>query len=574
MIDDFRQALIAGVERLTAWADLLDRINVFPIADGDTGRNLVISLAPLRQPERDMQTLSRELILSARGNSGNIASMFFQCFIQANSRENLLDAVRLGRDRAWKAVPDPRPGTMLSFFDALAEVLPDADAFTNHDRIEGVLMQLESVVRDTTDQQPKLRKAGVVDAGALGLFLYFEGFFHILADGRIPFRTVTDTFRDKLRVSPSYGEDLEGGYCVDTVLHSEADTKEAAQMLASLGESIVVTREDAYLKVHFHTRAREVARRKLADIGQVIGWAEDDLYLQTSAFNSTSREAIIHIMTDAAGSLTRQEAKSLGITLLDSYITVGDHCLPETYLSPEDLYSAMLSGLRVTTAQASIFERHQIYESIMSRHRQILYLCVGSAFTGNYRVVTDWKRGNDPEDRLVVIDTGAASGRLGVLALAVAAYANEANEAGHVVAFARKAVARCEEYVFLDRLEYVAAGGRLSKTGAFFGDMLRMKPIISPMPEGARKVGVVRNREEQVRFALDAMGRSLKPEDKSLIMLEYSDNLPWVEEVKSEVARCYPEARIVVHPLSLTSGAHMGPGTWAVAFLPDISSSL
>jgi DegV family protein with EDD domain len=498
--------------------------------------------------------------------------MFFQCFIQADSWENLLDAVRLGRDRAWQAVPDPRPGTMLSFLDALAEVLPDA--VTNHDRIAGVLMHLEAVVRDTTDQQPKLRKAGVVDAGALGLFLYFEGFFHILADGRIPFRTVADTFRGKLQVSPSYREDPEGGYCVDTVLHSEADTKESLQMLASLGESIVVTREDAYLKVHFHTMDREVARRKLVDLGQVIGWAEDDLYQQTSVFGGTQWESIIHIMTDAAGSLTRQEAKSLGITLLDSYITVGDHCLPETYLSPEDLYSAMLSGLRVTTAQASVFERHQIYESVMSRYRQILYLCVGSAFTGNCRVVTEWKRENDPEDRLVVIDTGAASGRLGVLTMAVAAYANEANEAGQVVTFARLAVSRCEEYVFLDRLEYLAAGGRLSKTGALFGDMLRMKPIISPMSEGARKVGVVRNREEQLRFALEAMGRSLKPADKALIMLEYSDNRPWVEEVKSEVARCYPGSRIVVHPLSLTSGAHMGPGTWAVAFLPGISSSL
>ncbi len=78
MMDDFRQALIAGVERLTAWADLLDRINVFPIADGDTGRNLLISLAPLRHPNRDKQVLARDLLLSARGNSGNIASQFFQ----------------------------------------------------------------------------------------------------------------------------------------------------------------------------------------------------------------------------------------------------------------------------------------------------------------------------------------------------------------------------------------------------------------------------------------------------------------------------------------------------------------
>jgi hypothetical protein len=124
--------------------------------------------------------------------------------------------------------------------------------------------------------------------------------------------------------------------------------------------------------------------------------------------------------------------------------------------------------------------------------------------------------------------------------------------------------------VFLDRLEYVAAGGRLSKTGAFFGDVLHMKPIISPMPEGACKVGVVRNREEQLRFAMEAMGRSLHPGENALIMLEYSDNRPWVDEVRNDVAKSYPKARIIVHPLSLTSGAHMGPGTWAVAFLPDI----
>ncbi|MBE0556222.1 MAG: hypothetical protein IH628_03235, partial [Proteobacteria bacterium] len=70
----FAPALIAGFERVTAWADLLDEINVFPVADGDTGRNLVVSLAPLRQVGRGREQTVRELLLSARGNSGNIAA--------------------------------------------------------------------------------------------------------------------------------------------------------------------------------------------------------------------------------------------------------------------------------------------------------------------------------------------------------------------------------------------------------------------------------------------------------------------------------------------------------------------
>jgi uncharacterized protein len=570
MMKDFRQALVTGVERLSAWADILDKINVFPIADGDTGRNLVISLAPLRRPDRDTQSLSHDLLLSARGNSGNIACGFFQYFIHASSRKDMCSAVRLGRDAAWQAVHDPRPGTMLSFFDALAGALSNGDASFNNNEIAAILMHLEAAVRDTISQQPQLQRAGVVDAGALGMFLYFEGFFHVLTGCRIPLRDVTETFRDGIQVSPSYGDEPEAGYCVDTVLHSGANAGEAAQALSSSLECVVVTRQDAYLKVHFHTHDREDARRRLVHLGRVIDWAEDDLYQQTSVFIESVREPVIHIMTDAAGSITRQEAKTLGMSLLDSYVVIGERSLPETYFSPEELYGAMRSSTRVSTSQSSIFERHQFYASVMSRHKSVLYLCVGSAFTGNYHVVMDWKREHDPENHLKVIDTGTASGRLGVIALAVADYAFKASDSEEVIEFSRQAVSGAEEYIFLDCLEYVAAGGRLSATGAFVGDMLSMKPIVSPMAEGARRVGVVRNRKDQLRFALEALGRTLRPQDKALIMLEYSDNLPWVEEVRCEVTRRYPEARIIVHPLSLTSGAHMGPGTWAVAFLPGI----
>lgn len=569
-MENFRQALVAGVERLTAWADLLDRINVFPVADGDTGRNLVISLAPLRMPDRDKKELSRALLLSARGNSGNIASWFFQCFIHTDTKDTIPQNVRLGRDRAWQAVPDPRQGTMLSFFDALADGISNTEAISDPDRVSGVLKHLETVVRDTTDQQPKLAKAGVVDAGALGMFLYFEGFFHVLTGGRIQLCSVTETFRDRLQIPLSYNEGPEAGYCVDTVLQSEANTEETAKIISSLGESVVVTRNEDYLKVHFHTSDREEARRKLINFGQVINWAEDDLFQQTSAFSKTRQEQAVHIMTDAAGSLTREDAKTLGISLLDSYITIGGRSLPETYFRPEELYDAMEKGERVTTAQASVFERCQIYASVASCHRQVLYLCVGSVFTGNYRVAMDWKREHDPENHMIVIDTGTASGRLAVIAIAVSAYASEVDDLGLVVNYVNRAVARSEEYVFLDKLEYLAAGGRLSKTGALFGDMLHMKPIVSPMPEGARRIGVVRSRKDQVRFALEAMERSLRQEDKALIMLEYSDNQPCVEEISHDVAKRYPQSRIIVNPLSLTTGAHTGPGTWAIAFLPDL----
>ncbi|MCL2669702.1 MAG: hypothetical protein FWE89_03360, partial [Syntrophaceae bacterium] len=109
----FAAALIAGFEQLTAWAELLDEINVFPVADGDTGRNLVLSLAPLRRADQDRERTIRELLLAARGNSGNIAARFLSGLLMAESIETMGSAAREGRDRAWQAVADPRPGTML-----------------------------------------------------------------------------------------------------------------------------------------------------------------------------------------------------------------------------------------------------------------------------------------------------------------------------------------------------------------------------------------------------------------------------------------------------------------------------
>ena len=205
-------------------------------------------------------------------------------------------------------------------------------------------------------------------------------------------------------------------------------------------------------------------------------------------------------MTDAAGSVTRQDSRELDLTLLDSYIIAGEKSLPETLFSPAELYLIMRQGVRISTSQASVFERHQYYQRVLTQYPRVLYLCVGSVFTGNYDVAVEWKARNDPDDRLTVIDTGAASGRLGAIVIASARYAAQTNDPAAVINFAQRAVEKCEEYVFLDRLKYLAAGGRLAKSSAFFGDMLHVKPVISPTAEGARKVGAVKNRNGQLKY--------------------------------------------------------------------------
>ena len=565
-----KQSFVAGVERVAAWTDLLDSINVFPVADGDTGRNLLISLTPLHASSQPKEKVVHQLLLSARGNSGNIASRFFSSFYTAENVLDLATCAKDGRIRAWQAVSDPLPGTMLSVFDVLTETLAKNSISSDRKAVDAILGRLENAVHKTYELLPKLKKAGVVDAGALGMYIFFEGFFRTLAGLPDDYRPVTETFKNRLQILSSFKENTESGYCVDFVVKAPDSSPDELKKITNAEGSVIIIPEGDFYKIHLHTEDREKVKSQIAGLGSMVNWEDDNLASQIKEFMVPKAGQTLHIMTDAAGSVTRHDAGKYNLTLLNSYINVGERSLAETYLHPEELYSAMRQGEKVSTAQASVYERHQHYESVLLRHEKVLYLCVGSAYTGNYQVAREWKKEHDPQDRFWIIDTGAASGRLGTIVLACARYLTQTNDLEKTYEFAQKVVISCEEYVFLDKLQYLAAGGRLSKTSAFFGDMLKMKPVISPQPEGAIKVGVVRNQEEQVKMALEKLGAMLQKDSSALIMLEYSDNQDWVEDkVAPLISEQYPKSEIILQPLSLTSGAHMGPGTWGVAFLPE-----
>jgi len=435
---------------------------------------------------------------------------------------------------------------------------------------EEIINRLEKAVHDTKELLPKLKKAQVVDAGALGMYIFFEGFFCSLAGLTDNYRPLTEIFKDSLHISSSFHEDTANGYCVDFVVKPGTSSREELVKITQAQDNAVIIPEGDIFKIHLHTEDREKVKNQIGRLGSMLNWEEDNLASQISEFMNVKAGQKLHIMTDAAGSVTRSDAKHYGLTLLNSYLTVGDKCMPETYFQPDELYSAMRQGIKVSTSQASIYERHQFYEGVLERFEKVLYLCVGSVFTGNYNVAMEFKKQHDEQNRFLVIDTGAASGRLGTIALAAVRYLAQTNNMEKTFAFAQKAVQACEEYVFLDKLQYLAAGGRLSKTSAFFGDMLKMKPVISPQPEGAKKVGVVRNQEDQLKMAEERLASSLQKNSRAFIMLEYTDNYDWVKgTVKKIFEESYPRAEIILQPLSLTSGAHMGPGTWGVAFLPE-----
>jgi len=284
MVSDFKTAHVAGFECLTAWSDLLDKINVFPVADGDTGRNLIVSLAPLRSLDNDREKTIHQLMLQARGNSGNIAARFFAGFLAADSGERLLQAARDGRNLAFQAVYQPLPGTMLTVFDALVEHLEAHDFKTNSECAADLMASLERAVKSTPALLPRLKAAGVVDSGALGMFIFFSGFFSSLTGATASIEPVTETFKGQLRVLPSFSESKVEGHCVDTLIRLGEGDKETITALSAYGESVVVIPHKDYVKVHFHTQDARAAEDRIKSFGKIVKWSDDNLGIQTADF--------------------------------------------------------------------------------------------------------------------------------------------------------------------------------------------------------------------------------------------------------------------------------------------------
>ncbi|MCP4691245.1 MAG: DAK2 domain-containing protein, partial [Desulfobacterales bacterium] len=398
MMEKFYNGCVTGVERVAAWADLLDRINVFPVADGDTGRNLMLSLTPLRERGKSREEVIEGVLLAARGNSGNIAARFLAGLLTADSVQALPEAAKQGRDQAWKAVHDPVSGTMLTVLDALAEFFETGENVRDPEAASRVVGLLEEAVWSTTEQIPKLKEAGVVDAGALGIFIFLEGFFYGLLGETDAFRPISSVFKDRLEVSTDFREEMGQGWCLDLVVRPGDGCE--IEGLSEYGESVVVIPHDDYVKVHLHTDDAEAARARIGAAGEIMRWEADDLDEQVRTFTGGEREPAIHIMADAAGSVTREDARRLGITLLDSYVIAGDRSAPETLFDPAELYRLMRKGVKASTAQASVFERHQRYRGVLDQRARVLYLCVGSVYTGNHEVAEAWRKENDPEGRL------------------------------------------------------------------------------------------------------------------------------------------------------------------------------
>lgn len=269
--------LIAASRWLSKYADVLNDLNVYPVPDGDTGTNMSMTLQAVENEliklnhEPNMKELveivSEAILLGARGNSGTILSQIIQGFLSSIEDkeeitvDDVIKAFGMAKERAYQAVSEPVEGTMLTVIRRVAE---EAAVYQgNKDDFILFLVHLKNVAKEAVEETPnllpKLKEAGVVDAGGKGIFYVLEGFEKSVTDPEMLKdleRIVQSQAKRKERMEYTFQEpqDIKFRYCTEFIIEEGTfDLEGYKKEISSLGDSMVCAQTTHKTKTHIHT---------------------------------------------------------------------------------------------------------------------------------------------------------------------------------------------------------------------------------------------------------------------------------------------------------------------------------
>jgi uncharacterized protein len=353
----FKEALLGSLAWLTVNRDEVDALNVFPVPDGDTGTNMLLTLQSAIDDIRELDDADLSLmakrashgaLMGARGNSGVILSQIFRGFSVGIASSHAVDARGLahaftvGSDVAYRAVIKPTEGTMLSVAREAAKGA-EAKAATSTDLTEVVRAACEAAaaaVERTPEQLPILKQAGVIDAGGFGLQLILEGFLkRMTGEALATFeRPATQHARPRAIEAPTAG----WGYCTEFIINgANLALDEVRTEILRHGDSALVVGDDAAIKVHVHTQQPAVVIAYASSVGRLSRLKVDDMSaqhhrLQGETIRRPASTKHLALVAVASGDGFRRILEGLGV---DSVVSGGQTMNP----SAEDILAAVES---------------------------------------------------------------------------------------------------------------------------------------------------------------------------------------------------------------------------------------
>ena len=295
----FRDMFVSGANNLQNNKDLVDKLNVFPVPDGDTGTNMSLTISyaikELAKVQNDNVTdigkaLSKGSLMGARGNSGVILSQIIRGIAKSvEGKENLnvvdlANAFKNGSDTAYKAVIKPIEGTILTVVRESGEYAENI-AQEDMDMIEFLELVVEKAnesLNKTPELLKALKEAGVVDSGGKGLVLIYEGMLSSLKGNNI--ELVEGGISSDTNVSVEQNistEDIKYQYCTEFILETnKVDDLTVRERFMKYGDSLAVVGDEGVIKVHVHTNDPGLAIQEALSYGQLLTIKVENMKLQ------------------------------------------------------------------------------------------------------------------------------------------------------------------------------------------------------------------------------------------------------------------------------------------------------
>ena len=307
---DLRRMIISAAASIEIHKQALNELNVFPVPDGDTGTNMSMTInsaaADLRKTEEPglyeaSKVAASAMRRGARGNSGVILSLLFRGISRklkgAENCDGVLwaQALQEGVDAAYKAVMKPAEGTILTVARLAAAKAWDASQENNFLEYvqEAAIAEAKAALADTVNQNPVLKKAGVVDAGGKGWVLVLEAMLCALRGEDIAAPEGEPVqVKDSADFSDFKTEDITFSYCTEFIISREngKDPEELRAFLNGLGDSLVLVDDDEIIKVHVHTNDPGAALHEAVNYGSFVTVKIENMRLQHTEKVMTEQE--------------------------------------------------------------------------------------------------------------------------------------------------------------------------------------------------------------------------------------------------------------------------------------------
>ena len=302
----YARMIRSGAAKLKENAEKINDLNVFPIPDGDTGDNMLLTMMGGVPAEEDSEgTLSRVaeqvsdgMLLSARGNSGVILSQFFEglkigfASLKTADAEQMADAFRRGVKQAYSAVMKPQEGTILTVIREATEYAAAARTDSPEAFLTAFLEEAQRSLQRTPELLPVLKKAGVVDSGAAGLLAIMDGMLRALLGEDIADLAAVTEAQAQLDLDAFGADDvLEFGYCTELLLRLQTAKVDIAtfhadvitEHLKTLGDSIVTVQSGSVVKLHVHTKTPHEVLAFCQQFGEFLKVKIENMQLQHNA---------------------------------------------------------------------------------------------------------------------------------------------------------------------------------------------------------------------------------------------------------------------------------------------------